>query len=74
MSKFAADMVSHPIFNNDETIPINILGYTIGQVAKMLHLSISQLRYYDNQGLLPFLKRNEKGGRVFDDESLNFLK
>jgi DNA-binding transcriptional MerR regulator len=49
------------------------MNYTIGQVAKMKHLSISQLRYYDNQGLFPFLKRTEKGDRVFDDESLKFL-
>lgn len=49
------------------------MNYTIGQVAKMNHLSISQLRYYDNQGLFPFLKRTEKGDRVFDDDSLKFL-
>jgi DNA-binding transcriptional MerR regulator len=49
------------------------MNYTIGQVAKMTHLSISQLRYYDNQGLFPFLKRTEKGDRVFDDDSLKFL-
>lgn len=40
------------------------MNYTIGQVAKMNHLSISKLRYYDNQGLFPFLKRTEKGDRV----------
>ncbi|MFV1458140.1 MerR family DNA-binding transcriptional regulator, partial [Bacillus mycoides] len=33
--------------------------YTIGQVAKMQHLTISQIRYYDKQGLFPFLQRNE---------------
>jgi DNA-binding transcriptional MerR regulator len=49
------------------------MNYTIGQVAKMKHLSISQLRYYDNQGLFPFLKRIEKGDRVFDEDSLKFL-
>ena len=40
----------------------------------MNHLSISQLRYYDKQGLLPFLKRNEKGDRVFDESALKFLE
>ncbi|AYA74356.1 MerR family transcriptional regulator [Bacillus sp. Y1] len=50
------------------------MNYTIGQVAQMNHLSISQLRYYDNQGLLPFLKRTEKGNRVFDDDALKFLE
>lgn len=49
------------------------MNYTIGQVAKMNHLSISKLRYYDNQGLFPFLKRTEKGDRVFEDDALKFL-
>jgi DNA-binding transcriptional MerR regulator len=49
------------------------MNYTIGQAAEMNQLSISQLRYYDKQGLLPFLKRNEKGDRVFDEDSLKFL-
>ncbi|MFC3882410.1 MerR family transcriptional regulator [Bacillus songklensis] len=49
------------------------MNYTIGQIAKMNHLSISQLRYYDNQGLFPFLKRTEKGDRVFDEDALKFL-
>ncbi|WP_404321891.1 MerR family transcriptional regulator [Cytobacillus firmus] len=50
------------------------MNYTIGQVAKMNQLSISQLRYYDNQGLFPFLKRTEKGNRVFDEDALKFLE
>ncbi|MCM3693610.1 MerR family transcriptional regulator [Neobacillus niacini] len=50
------------------------MNYTIGQVAKINHLSISQLRYYDNQGLFPFLKRTEKGDRVFDEDALKFLE
>lgn len=49
------------------------MNYTIGQIAKMKHLSISQLRYYDNQGLFPFLKRTEKGDRVFDEDAVKFL-
>lgn len=50
------------------------MNYTIGEVAKMNRLSISQLRYYDNQGLFPFLKRTEKGDRVFDEDALKFLE
>ncbi|PLS15909.1 MerR family transcriptional regulator [Bacillus sp. M6-12] len=49
------------------------MNYTIGQVAKINQLSISQLRYYYNQGLFPFLKRTEKGNRVFDHDALKFL-
>ena len=39
--------------------------YTIGQVAKMQHLTISQIRYYDKQGLFPFL---------FNEEALKYLE
>ncbi|RLQ94671.1 MerR family transcriptional regulator [Falsibacillus albus] len=50
------------------------MTYTIGQVADMLQLTISQLRYYDKQGLMPFVKRTEKGDRIFDEGSLKFLE
>ncbi|MEE6451631.1 MerR family transcriptional regulator [Gottfriedia acidiceleris] len=50
------------------------MNYTIGQVAKLNHLTISQLRYYDNQGLLPFLKRTESGDRIFDEDALKFIE
>ncbi|MED2974578.1 MerR family transcriptional regulator [Fictibacillus sp. B-59209] len=50
------------------------MNYTIGQVAAINELSISQLRYYDKQGLLPFLKRTEKGDRVFEEDSLKLLE
>jgi DNA-binding transcriptional MerR regulator len=50
------------------------LDYSIGQAAKKNNLSISQLRYYDNQGLLPFLKRTPKGDRIFDEDALKFLE
>ena len=53
---------------------MNDMYYTIGQVAKMQHLTISQIRYYDKQGLFPFLQRNEKGDRVFDEEALKYIE
>ncbi len=40
----------------------------------MNELSISQLRYYDKQGLLPFLKRTKKGDRVFEEDTLKLLE
>jgi DNA-binding transcriptional MerR regulator len=50
------------------------MNYTIGQVAKLNNLTISQLRYYDKQGLLPFLKRTESGDRIFDEDSLKLIE
>ena len=37
--------------------------YTIGQMAKKLGVSTSTLRYYDSEGLLPFVGRTS-GGRA----------
>jgi len=50
------------------------MNYTIGQVAKLNSLTISQLRYYDKQGLLPFLKRTDSGDRIFDEDALKFIE
>lgn len=48
--------------------------YTIGEVAKMLNLSISTLRYYDKEGLLIDLKRDKSGIRTFSDKDIEALK
>ncbi len=31
--------------------------YTVGEAAKMLGVASSTLRYYDKEGLLPFVER-----------------
>lgn len=48
--------------------------YSIGEVSKQTGISISAIRYYDKEGLLPFLKRNENGIRLFDDKDLDHLE
>lgn len=48
--------------------------YTIGEMAKMLDLAPSTLRYYDKEGLLPFVERSEGGIRLFRDSDYEFLK
>lgn len=48
--------------------------YTIGDVAKILNLSISTLRYYDKEGLLIALKRDKSGIRTFSDKDIEALK
>ena len=47
--------------------------YTIGEVAKMFNLTPSTIRYYDKEGLLPFVER-QSGIRQFSDEDINMLK
>lgn len=48
--------------------------YTVGEIAKELNVAASTLRYYDKEGLLPFVDRSSGGIRVFKDEDLPGLK
>ena len=50
------------------------MGYTIGQVAEKTGLSVHTLRYYEKEGLLPFIKKNSAGLRVFSDSDLGWLE
>lgn len=49
------------------------MRYSIGQVAKKLGLTAHTLRYYDKEGLLPFVKKGSSGARVFEDEDVDWL-
>lgn len=37
--------------------------YTVGEMAKLLGVPASTLRYYDKEGLLPFVERSPGGRR-----------
>lgn len=50
------------------------MGYTIKQVSEMTKIPATTLRYYDKEGLLPFLERKESGYRVFHDGDLSMLQ
>ncbi len=50
------------------------MQYTVGEMAKILGLAPSTLRYYDKEGLLPFVERSRGGIRVFKDADYEFLK
>ncbi len=49
------------------------MKYTIGEVSKLRNIPISTIRYYDKEGLLPYVERKETGYRVFDDNDLQML-
>lgn len=46
---------------------------TIKEVTKMTGVSAPTLRYYESEGLLPYVKRNEKGNRVYDQEDIQWI-
>lgn len=49
------------------------MSYTVSQIAKRLGIPASTLRYYDKEGLLPFLKRSPGGNRMFEESDLEWL-
>lgn len=48
--------------------------YTVGEMARFLNISASTLRYYDKEGLLPFVERSNSGIRMFSDKDYEWLK
>lgn len=50
------------------------MSYTVGEVAKKLNVPASTLRYYDKEGLFPFLERSGGGIRIFKDEDFAWLE
>lgn len=46
---------------------------TVGEIAKRMGIAPSTLRYYDKEGLLPFVERSGGGIRVFKDEDWQWL-
>lgn len=47
--------------------------YTVGEMAKKLGVAPSTLRYYDKEGLLPFVERSGGGIRIFKDSDFEWL-
>ena len=47
--------------------------YTIGEMAKMLNIAPSALRFYDKKGLLPFVERSQGGKRLFQEKDYEWL-
>ena len=48
--------------------------YTVGEMAKLLNIPGSTLRYYDKEGLLPFVERSSGGIRMFQEKDYEWLK
>ena len=47
--------------------------YTVGEMAKKINVAPSTLRYYDKEGLLPFVERSDGGIRMFKDSDFEWL-
>lgn len=49
------------------------MTYTVGEAAKILDVAASTLRYYDKEGLLPFVERSNGGIRIFHEKDFGWL-
>lgn len=49
------------------------MEYTIKDVMKRLDMTVHTVRHYCDNGLVPNLKHDKNGNRIFDEESINWL-
>ena len=50
------------------------MAYTVGEMARRLGVPASTIRYYDKEGLLPFVGRSSGGIRVFTEKDFEWLR
>lgn len=48
--------------------------YSIGEIEEMLGISASALRYYEKEGIIPTVARNEQGRRIYTTEQIQFIR
>lgn len=48
--------------------------YSISEAANKLNLTAHTLRYYDKEGLMPFVERKSNGTRIFQESDIDSLK
>lgn len=48
--------------------------YSISEVADYFNMTPHTLRYYDKEGLLPFIERTSSGKRIFKESDMDALK
>ena len=49
-------------------------GFTVGETARICSIPADTLRYYDKEGLLPFVERSSSGIRMFKDADFEWLQ
>ena len=50
------------------------MEYLIKDASKKLNISIYTLRYYDKEGLTPFVRKDENGVRKYTEEDLEWIR
>lgn len=50
------------------------MSYTIQEVSQKVSVSTYSIRYYDDHGLLPSVKRDKNNNRIFDDVDMEWIE
>lgn len=50
------------------------MTYSIGEVSQKIGISTHTLRYYDKEGLMPYIDRTPSGTRIFKDSDFPWLE
>lgn len=53
---------------------MDTMPYTIKEAAEIMNVTPTTLRYYDKQGLFPFMERRESGYRIFSENDILMLR
>ena len=48
--------------------------YTVKEVAQIMKISAHTVRYYDNEGLIPFVSRTQSNARMFSEYDLSWIR
>ena len=48
--------------------------YTVKEVAQIMKISAHTVRYYDNEGLIPFVSRTQSNIRMFSEYDLSWIR
>lgn len=59
---------------SSENQPLSKLYYSIGEVADMLHVNASLLRFWEKEFNLVVSKKNKKGNRLFSVKEIEHIK
>lgn len=49
------------------------MGLSIKKVSERLGIPPHTIRYYEKEGLLPFIQRDEHGNRIFENKDLEWI-
>ncbi|TFE22674.1 MerR family transcriptional regulator [Cohnella luojiensis] len=49
------------------------MSYHIKEITELTGLSASTLRFYEKAGVIPFVKRDINGNRIYDEENIQWM-